>query len=163
MKGEVGGPSSRSEFQQGNGHPPKSDQASRHVWISSEPLSGENVHQRWNLGARHRWGIESGILVVKRHGYQYEHCFSYNWDAMRGYHFLMRLAHLINTLAQKAARLAGLVRRRGLRGLIQFLRETCAGPWLDPERILQIFKRTMPASFGVSITAVAIRPPKSPA
>lgn len=108
---------------------------SRHAWISSELLNRDNVHERCNLGARHRWGIESGFLVEKHHGYQYEHCFSYNWNAMRGYHFLMRLGHLMNVLAQNTARLAKIARRRGLRGLIQFLCETCSGPWLNAERI----------------------------
>lgn len=109
--------------------------SSRHVWISSEPLSRENVHERCNLMARHRWGIENSFLVEKHHGYQYEHCFSYRWKAMRGYHFLMRLAHLINALAQKTERLARLIRRTGIRGLNQLLRETCSGPWLNAERI----------------------------
>jgi len=109
--------------------------SSRHAWISSEPLNRENIHERCNLAARHRWGIENSFLVEKRHGYQYEHCFSYNWNAMRGYHYLMRLAHLINVLTQNAERLARLVRRLGVRGLIQFLRQTCSGPWLDAERI----------------------------
>jgi len=109
--------------------------SSRHVWISSEPLHHGNIHERCNLGARHRWGIENCFLVEKCHGYQYEHCFSQNWNAMKGYHFLMRLGHLINILAQNSGCLAGLARRRGLRGLIQFLRETFSGPWLDPERI----------------------------
>lgn len=109
--------------------------SSRHAWISSEPLNRQNVHERCNLGARHRWGIENSFLVEKRHGYQYEHCFSFNWNAMRGYHFLMRLGHLINALAQKMERIARLIRCMGIRGLIQLLRETCAGPWLDAERI----------------------------
>ena len=108
---------------------------SKHAWLSSEPLNRENVHERCNLGARHRWGIESSFLVEKRHGYGYEHCFSHDWNAMRGYHFLMRIGHLINILAQKTACLAGLVRRRGVRGMIRFLLETCIGPWLDAERI----------------------------
>jgi len=108
---------------------------SRHAWISSEPLSRENIHERCNLGARHRWAIETGILVEKHHGYQYEHCFSYNWNAMRGYHYLMRLGHFINVLVQNSARLARIARVRGLRGLIRFLRETFAAPWLDPQRI----------------------------
>lgn len=107
----------------------------RHAWLSSAPLSRENVHERCNLGARHRWGIEEGILVLKRHGYGYEHGFSYNWEAMRGFHFLMQIAHLLNILVENSARLARMVRKRGLRGLIQFLRSTCSGPWLDAERI----------------------------
>jgi len=110
----------------------------RHAWISSVPLNRDNVHERCNLGARYRWGIEEGILVEKRQGYQYEHSFSYNWEAMRGYHFLMQIAHLLNTLVQNSARLVHLVRNRGLRGLLQFLRSTCSGPWLDAERIRQL-------------------------
>jgi len=113
---------------------------SRHVWISSEPLSRQNVHERCNLAARHRWGIESSFLVEKRHGYNYEHCFSHNWEAMRGYHFLMRLGHLINILAQKTKYLAGLVRRRGMQGMIRFILETCTAPWLDAERIRTLLR-----------------------
>ncbi len=71
----------------------------RHAWISSKPLNKGNVHGRCNLAARHRWGIESGILVEKRYGYQYEHCFSYNWKAMRGYHYLMRLGWFSHKLS----------------------------------------------------------------
>jgi hypothetical protein len=110
----------------------------RHAWISSAPLSRENVHERCNLGARHRWGIEEGILVEKHHGYQYEHSYSYNWEALRGYHFLMHIAHLLNILVQNSARLVRLVRSWGLRGLVQFLRVTCSGSWLDAARIRQL-------------------------
>jgi hypothetical protein len=108
---------------------------SKHAWLSSEPLSRENVHERCNLGARHRWGIESSYLVEKRQGYEYEHCFSYNWQAMKGYHYLMRLGHLINTLVHRTAAMAKLVVRLGVRGLIEFVRTACAGSLLDQERI----------------------------
>jgi hypothetical protein len=104
---------------------------SRHAWISSKPLCRRNVHQRCNLGARHRWGIESGILVEKRHGYHYQHMFSYDWNAMKGYHYLMRLGHLINVLAIYSERLAKMVRKLGVRGFIRFVRSTISGPWLD--------------------------------
>jgi len=125
-------------------------QRSQHAWLSSEPLSRTKVHERCNLGVRHRWGIETGRLVEKRHGYQHEHGFSYPWNAMRGYPFLMRLGHLNNLLAQyserpacQAGRLARLVYLRRARGLIQFIRETSAGLWLDAERIRQV--RTSPS------------------
>lgn len=113
----------------------------RHVWLSSRPLSQENVHARCNLGARHRWGIESGILVEKRCGYQYEHCFSYSWNAMKGYHYLMRIAHLLNVLAQHSAQLAKFVQELGARGLIRFIRQTLAAPWLDHDRVQQRLSR----------------------
>ena len=57
---------------------------------------------------------------------------------MKGYHFLMRLGHFINIVAQKTAFLAKMVRRWGVRGLIQFIRDTCKGPWLDAERISRL-------------------------
>ena len=80
----------------------------------------------------------AGTWREKHHGYQYEHRFSQNWTAMKGYHFLMHLGHLINVLSQWTTHLAQIVRRRGVRGLIQFIRETCKGPWLDADRIRQL-------------------------
>jgi DDE_Tnp_1-associated len=114
------------------------EKKARHAWISSGPLNRENVHERCNLGARHRWGIEESVLAEKHQGYGYEHGFSYNWEAMRGFHFLMQIAHLLNTLVENSARLARLVRSRGVRGLIQFFRTTCSGPWLEAEPIRQL-------------------------
>jgi len=108
-----------------------------HAWISNKPLSKANVHKRCNLGARHRWGIESGILVEKRHGYQYEHIFSYNWNAMRGYHYLMRIGHFLNTLVIYSECLIDMVREFGISGFIKFVRSTLSGRWLDPERVRQ--------------------------
>lgn len=108
-----------------------------HAWISSEALNRRNVHQRCNLGARHRWGIENGILVEKHHGYRYEHCFSYDWNAMRGYHYLMRLGHAINVLAQYSTVLVKIVRQLSVQGFIRFVRQTLTGPWLDTEQVKQ--------------------------
>jgi len=107
---------------------------SRHVWISSRSLNATNVHERCNLGARHRWsGIESSFLVEKRQGYQYEHLFAYNWEAMKGYHYLMRLGHMFNVLAQHASTLVKVVKELGIRGFIHFVIETIAGPWLNAQ------------------------------
>lgn len=114
------------------------EKTSRHAWVSSQPLSKKNVHKRCNLIARHRWGIESNILVEKRYGYSYEHCFSYTWNAMKGYHYLMRLAHLLNTIAFKTIYLAEKVCQMGMRGLIKFIFDTLKGPWLDEKRIRQL-------------------------
>jgi len=72
----------------------------KHAWISSRPLRRLNVHTRCNLGARYRWGNEGAFLVEKHQGYAYEHAFAKHWNAMKGYHYLMRLAHLLNTLAR---------------------------------------------------------------
>jgi DDE_Tnp_1-associated len=115
---------------------------SKHAWLSDQPLHRGNVHERCNLGARHRWGIESGILVEKHHGYQYEHCFSYDWEAMRGYHYLMRLGHALNVLARYSCALTKYIRALGVRGLIDLVRATIAAPWLQAEDIQRIATAT---------------------
>jgi hypothetical protein len=114
---------------------------SKHAWISSRPLSRLNVHTRCNLGARYRWGIEGAFLVEKHQGYAYEHAFAKNWTAMKGYHYLMRLAHLFNTLARFSKELAALFAELGVQAAIAFIRNTLTGPWLDPERIAQRLSR----------------------
>ena len=110
----------------------------RHAWLSDQPLNPNNVHERCNLGARHRWGIEAGFLVAKHQGYQYEHCFSYDWKTMRGYHYLMRLGHALNVLARYSYAMAKHLRIHGVRGLITFVRETLAGPWFSAEELARI-------------------------
>jgi len=107
----------------------------RHAWISSEPLNEKNVHERCNLGARYRWGIEEGILAEKHHGYRYEHGFSYDWNAMRGYHYLMRIGHLMNVLVWYSSALSKPMRCLGIHGLLRLVWTTLVGPWLDPESV----------------------------
>ena len=107
----------------------------KYAWISSRPITRLNVHTRCNLGARYRWGIETGFLVEKHQGYSYEHAFAKNYNAMKGYHYLMRLAHLFNTLARFSKELAGLFSDLGVQAAIAFIRTTLTGPWLDPQSI----------------------------
>ncbi len=69
------------------------------------------------------------FLVEKHQGYHYEHCFSFNWNAMKGYHYLMRLAHLFNSLALFTTALAKTVRLLGKRGVIKLVYSTLCAPW----------------------------------
>lgn len=104
---------------------------SRHAWVSGKPFEKSNLHERCNLCARYRWAIESEILVEKCCGYQYEHMFSYDWNAMKGFHYLMKIGRTINVLAQYSECLAKMFVEKGARGFIRFVRESISGPWLD--------------------------------
>jgi hypothetical protein len=105
---------------------------SRHAWVSGKPLEKSNLHERCNLAARYRWGIESEILVEKCCGYRYEHMFSSDWKAMKGYHYLMKIGRTLNILAQYSECLSKIFVAKGVRGFIRFVRQTISGPWLDP-------------------------------
>jgi len=108
---------------------------SHHAWISSRPLYGNNLHERCNLGARYRWGIEACILVEKHQGYHYEHCFALDWQAMKGYHYLMRLAHLFNTLVRFSSALSKFFKQYGIQGFFTFVYNTFTGPWLNSNEV----------------------------
>ena len=43
----------------------------------------------------------------------------------------MRLGHLFNVLAQHSSSLVRIVRRLGIRGMLQLVRSTMEGPWLE--------------------------------
>ncbi len=121
---------------------------SKHAWISSEPLSKKNVHERCNLGARYRWGIENGFLVEKKYGYHYEHAFSFNWNAMKGYHILMRMAHMINILAQYGSLLKGLFSKKGIMAAIKYLDEIFRKTLLDTIRVMKAMAEPYQIRFG---------------
>jgi len=93
-----------------------------------------------DLMGRKRWGIENDILQEKKQGYEYEHVFSHDFNAMKGYHYIIHLAHFLNELAQSSIELVEQVREFGIRGFIRLLRETISGPWLDKERIKLLVK-----------------------
>lgn len=109
------------------------EKSARWAWLSSFPLNRDNVNERCNMGGRSRWGIETGFLVEKHQGYQFEHCFAYNWNAMRGYHLLMRLAEMLNVLMLFTIGMKQTIKKLGKRPLIKLIRETLTGPWLDRE------------------------------
>ncbi len=110
---------------------------SRHAWISGKPLTAQNVHERCNLGARFRWGIEDSHHTEKRRGYCYEHLFSHNWQTMCGFHHLLRPAHLIHAITFATPCAAKLVGTMGLREFLIFVKETFTGPWLGKEWVTQ--------------------------
>ena len=108
---------------------------SKFAWISFITFSAKNVERRCNEIGRPRWNIETQNLVEKYHGYAYSHCFSYNWNAMKGYHYLMHIAHLINVLLLNSKEIIGRVKKKGVRRFIEYLWGIFDGGILDVARI----------------------------
>lgn len=108
---------------------------SKHAWLSSEEITRGNLHCRCNLMARRRWAIETSMLIEKKQGYCYEHLFSLNFQAMKGFHYLMRIAHAINEIARFTKEVAKKVAIMGLNAFFSFVKETCANRWLSRDWI----------------------------
>lgn len=108
----------------------------RWAWVSSRPLTKQNVVERCNRAARHRWDIEENILTEKHQGYQYEHAFSLNWTAMKNWHVMMHMGHLLNILALHTEALMENVRKLGIQGTLRFLTESWTNRWMSREELL---------------------------
>jgi len=119
------------------------DKKSKHAWISKKILNKNNIDERCNLGARHRWNIESENHIQKHGGYQYKHCFSYNWNAMKGYHFLMRIGLLLNVLVQYSECFVEVIRTFGNQGALKFVFETLKGPWLNVAYVKRLLEKPL--------------------
>jgi len=90
-----------------------------YAWLSSSAVSAGNVVSLCNDIARKRWRIENHFHVEKYQGYSYSHCFSYDWDAMRAFHSLMKFAHFLNTLVLSSEITYGYVKDQGARWFIR--------------------------------------------
>lgn len=107
----------------------------RYSWISSIALNHRNVFERCTRMGRYRWKIENNILTEKHQGYEYEHCYCYTWNAMEGYHYLMKIGRLLNVIAANSELLIEKVKTLGIRGFIVELKRATASSILDKDRV----------------------------
>ncbi len=117
-------------------------QFSEHTWISSVALSLDNIHERCNLAARKRYYIEDSFNTEKNRGYQYQHVFSYNWNAMKGFHYLMRLAHAINALSEFTKRLKKTIKQLGWSITLNRIFEAIKHRWLSDDWMQKELEKT---------------------
>lgn len=110
----------------------------RYAWISSKPITRKNVFMRCTKMARYRWRIENNFLIEKHEGYNFEHCYSYDWQAMKGFHYLMKVGHFLNAMAVNSELLLKYVDESGIRGFIKGLCLAISGASLDTKRISDI-------------------------
>lgn len=111
------------------------EKQTRYAWLSSREINYNNAFYRCTKIGRYRWKIENNILVEKHQGYLYEHCYSYDWNAMKGFHYLMKIGHFLNVLALNSELLAEKVKELGIRGFIEYLTDACKGAPLDEKGI----------------------------
>ncbi|MCL1985004.1 MAG: transposase family protein [Betaproteobacteria bacterium] len=90
---------------------------SDYAWLTSFEITGDNVFELC-MKARRRWRIENYFHVAK-HQNNYSHCYSYNWKAMKGYHYLMKFANFINALILHSQHTQDYVVAEGKKGTIE--------------------------------------------
>lgn len=104
---------------------------SEHRWITSVKVEQRLLHDLCNLCARKRWGVEDSNNTEKNRGYHYKHVFSGNWNAMKCFHILMRLAHAINVLSEYTKNMGHYIRLHGCRFVLDLIKDVLWAPWFD--------------------------------
>ena len=111
------------------------------AWVSNREITADNVHRRCNLIGRYRWFIENNVFQVEKcRGYNYEHSYSYNWQAMKGFHHLMHVAHILNNLVLNTEYLWEYVKKHGFCNTMEFLYESWVGRWIDGKKVERLIK-----------------------
>jgi len=66
------------------------------AWITDLPVTAHRVVKLANHGGRKRWTIENqGFNNQKNQGYELEHAYSDNNDAIKNYYLILQIAHTI--------------------------------------------------------------------
>ncbi|MBK7235722.1 MAG: hypothetical protein IPI02_08910 [Sterolibacteriaceae bacterium] len=117
----------------------------KHAWISSQSCGARTstnaaIWRRVTVGDRELQPGRKAPRLPLRASLRQE------LNAMRGYHYLMRLAHLLNTLARFSSALVAQHLAIGAR-LHTPVRSTYSGPWLDPPTVKQRMERPFQLRF----------------
>ena len=101
-----------------------------YAWLSSKRISENNVFELCTIIARSRWHIENSFLTLKHQGYNYTHCYSYKWNVMKGFHYLMKFGRFLNVLIAYSESLSTYVQIEGQRGFVKTVWDKIiAGKW----------------------------------
>lgn len=76
------------------------------LWITSIPINYRNYKELANNGGRCRWKIENqGFKAQKREGYELEHAYSLDYNAIKCFYNLLQIAHTINQIIERGGRI----------------------------------------------------------
>jgi hypothetical protein len=110
---------------------------SEYAWLSSERITAKNAFELCTVVARSRWRIENLFLKAKHHGYSYSHCFSHDWNTMKGFHYLMKFGLFLNALVAYSESLSTYVQIEGLRGFVKTIwKKITEGKWPSSDIIV---------------------------
>jgi hypothetical protein len=91
--------------------------STKYAWLSSLKITAGNVFSLC-VRARRRWRIENHFNVEKNQN-NYEHCFSYDWNAMKGFHALSKYANFIHALILHSLQMQEYIVAEGKKGVIK--------------------------------------------
>lgn len=88
------------EIKRGTGNGKKVQIEKRFYFITDLPVTKKNVGETAEYG-RKRWKIENkGFNTQKRQGYNLEHMYSRNYQAVKNHYYLIQIGHMISQIME---------------------------------------------------------------
>ncbi|MEW6619571.1 MAG: transposase [bacterium] len=89
----------------------KGEEKTFFTWICKTKITKTNYKHLANQGGRSRWKIENqGFKAQKKEGFELEHAYSQNYNAIKCFHLLLQIAHTIRQLMIKGNGLKNIVK-----------------------------------------------------
>lgn len=83
------------------------------VYLTTLNVTKDRVRALANQGGRKRWNIEDGFNTQKNRGYELEHVYCGDYNAIKCFYFCLQIAHIINQLFEKGSLTKELRKRLG--------------------------------------------------
>ena len=114
----------------------------RYCYITDLPVNKKNAGETAEYG-RKRWKIENeGLNTQKRQGYNLEHLYSRNYQAVKNHYYLIQIGHMISQVMESWEKLwkgIRLGREQKHRRILESFKETrLKEKTVEPEKRLQI-------------------------
>lgn len=89
----------------------KGEEKAFFIWICKPEITRTNYQHLANQGGRCRWKIENqGFKAQKKEGFELEHAYSQDYNAIKCFHLILQIAHTIRQLMVKGNLLKNIVK-----------------------------------------------------
>lgn len=122
------------------------------IWICEQKINHSNYKKLANKGGRCRWKIENqGFNAQKNEGYELEHAYSKNHNAIKCFYILLQIAHTIMQLMTKGNLLENVAKTFGsIQNFIEELRILFTRQTIDTDSILTSLKESFQIRLNTS-------------
>lgn len=124
------------------GHPLKAifcketfrEEIKKFEYLTNLDVSRDSVTQIVNKGGRLRWKIENqGFNAQKNEGYELEHAYSLNLNAIKNFYYLLQIAHIFFQLMVKGSLFSNFIKQMGsFKNFVRRLSEHLRNILIDP-------------------------------
>jgi hypothetical protein len=125
-------------------------ESTRFVWVTNFHVIKSKVVELGN-GGRSRWKIENeGFNDQKNRGYNLEHAYAKDYNAVKNHYLLLQIAHIIGQLCENGSLLRDAIKHLhgSFKNFCEKILEDLRFRWIDPEELRQKLSQKLQIRFS---------------